>query len=677
MIPSGTRVASELRMLPLVRTVDRSNWVGLVPFLIALVVREIFTLHSVQEIEIQFAQGPVGRHSVVYPLLQMLFTPMVRDPHRFVMHMNGVLGAVACLAMYFFIRQRLASRTAGFLCALFLACDPLVARFSPTDGPYAFLLAAWFSGLALLSTPDLDGRPLFAGAVLIGIAATARIEGIVILAASLLLLDVRRLLGAARRHRIVAVATFLVVYGLGALQMSFLFPADPGSLSGWVPPPRWLFYDAVWPVSYRDHVFLALVWIGAAAGLLSHFRLGLLGYLAMVVVLAPVAQSAESAVTLHRMIPACAVQAMVAGIGAYSLAAGIRWMGGGRWLAALPGIVAAAYVLVEHRGDLTTPYVFNEEYALVRNHLAPNGVAATDCTLLTFNANYVGDIDLHDFGQVVPRVRIVDCRRTDCVAALPDVGCLYYVRSVASYYQAGHVPQRCIAAGGSTVEDRLACMDDGTASFERAVELQPVELKVVGIADTFRDPEHSPETAQIGLFRVHSKAAVAPAKPSAPPESARQSPQAHREARLAAAAGPDDEPVIPGGQDGLLETMLGKGATLPGGCTLAGAEARYTTVRATYACSGGESVFELAHPSTAPAAAIHTARFALTLLRGSPPPDLAGALESLIRSREAAFEWKFLPRKRLSPAFVPLAVAGLLGIAVLGWVLRRPVSSEP
>lgn len=78
----------------------RRDWVALIPLGAALVVREIFTLHSVQEIEIQFAQGPVGRHAIVYPLLQLFFAPLVRDPHRFTMHMNGVMGAAATLSLY-------------------------------------------------------------------------------------------------------------------------------------------------------------------------------------------------------------------------------------------------------------------------------------------------------------------------------------------------------------------------------------------------------------------------------------------------------------------------------------------------------------------------------------------------------------------------------------------------
>ena len=111
-----------------------------------------------------------------------------------------------------------------------------------------------------------------------------------------------------------------------------------------------------------------------------------------------------------------------------------------------------------------------------------------------------------------------------------------------------------------------------------------------------------------------------------------------------AAAGPavSPNPMIPPGEEELLAHMLGRGVTLAG-CTLASAAVEYTTVTATYACSEGEAVFELAHPSTAPASAIQTAQFAIMLQSGFPPHSLADALVSRIRSREDAFEWEWLP----------------------------------
>jgi hypothetical protein len=104
-----------------------------------------------------------------------------------------------------------------------------------------------------------------------------------------------------------------------------------------------------------------------------------------------------------------------------------------------------------------------------------------------------------------------------------------------------------------------------------------------------------------------------------------------------------DEPVVPPGQDQLLATMLGRGASLPDGCKFAGGVADGPTIRATYSCPSGEVVYELAHPSAAAEAPVQTDRFAVVLESGAPPEALSDVLSSLIRSREEGFEWKAPP----------------------------------
>ena len=137
------------------------------------------------------------------------------------------------------------------------------------------------------------------------------------------------------------------------------------------------------------------------------------------------------------------------------------------------------------------------------------------------------------------------------------------------------------------------------------------------------------------------------------------------------------EAVIPPGREQLLGEMLGRGAALPDQCGFAGAQVERSVIRSTYKCPDGDVVFELRHPSTAPAGATLTARFAIIVLSGSPPPDLAGALASRIRSREEAFEWTWTSPTtppRPSPTIVLLAAAaGLLAIVACGWVLQRLV----
>jgi hypothetical protein len=104
-----------------------------------------------------------------------------------------------------------------------------------------------------------------------------------------------------------------------------------------------------------------------------------------------------------------------------------------------------------------------------------------------------------------------------------------------------------------------------------------------------------------------------------------------------------DAPGIPPGQEQLLAAMLGRGAPLPGACTFRGGQVDHAVIRATYWCPSGLVVIALAHPSAAPASALQTANFAIALQSGRPPAALADALVSLIRSREAAFQWTFPP----------------------------------
>jgi hypothetical protein len=149
-------------------------------------------------------------------------------------------------------------------------------------------------------------------------------------------------------------------------------------------------------------------------------------------------------------------------------------------------------------------------------------------------------------------------------------------------------------------------------------------------------------------------------------------------AALAQQAEGDAEAVVPSGQEELLGQMLGKGATLPDGCKLTEGHVEHVTVKATYACPEGEVVFEVCHPSRAGAGATRTDRFAITLRSGSPPASLEPALVSLIRAREAAFEWKWVgrPRGGSSSRTGLLAAVALLAIAVLGWVLRSRSSAR-
>src|SRR5690348_4764503 len=78
----------------------RTDWVALLPFVAGLIATEGFARHAPQEIEMYFYWGEFpGRHSVVHPLYEMFIQGLARDPYLLVMHVNGIIGALAVLPL--------------------------------------------------------------------------------------------------------------------------------------------------------------------------------------------------------------------------------------------------------------------------------------------------------------------------------------------------------------------------------------------------------------------------------------------------------------------------------------------------------------------------------------------------------------------------------------------------
>jgi hypothetical protein len=147
-------------------------------------------------------------------------------------------------------------------------------------------------------------------------------------------------------------------------------------------------------------------------------------------------------------------------------------------------------------------------------------------------------------------------------------------------------------------------------------------------------------------------------------------------------------PVIAPGQEPLLADMLGKDASLPGGCAWAGATVEETRVVSWYTCAGERVELELRHPTDAlaPDAAARTDRFAVRLKSSSAPPDLAAAIAVRIRAREAEFRWVGAggaaaplaedQSHALRDVLAALAVAAAAGAAMI-LIHRRLARSAP
>lgn len=137
--------------------------------------------------------------------------------------------------------------------------------------------------------------------------------------------------------------------------------------------------------------------------------------------------------------------------------------------------------------------------------------------------------------------------------------------------------------------------------------------------------------------------------------------------------------AIAPGTESLFAEMLGKGETLPGGCTLTDGKIQRTSVLATYTCGDAQVVLALLHPASAAPGGVHTDRFAVSVQSGTPPKGLVEAVGDRVRAREAAFQWVEVgdtrvagetARTRTSERLLMGAGAVVLAI-VLFWALRR------
>src|SRR5690606_16210025 len=96
----------------------------------------------------------------------------------------------------------------------------------------------------------------------------------------------------------------------------------------------------------------------------------------------------------------------------------------------------------------------------------------------------------------------------------------------------------------------------------------------------------------------------------------------------------------------------------PGDCKFSGGVVERRSVRATYACSGGEIALTLHHPGDAPAGAQQTAQFAVVVTSGTPPGGFVDALLNHVREREGGFEWKWIGGQGTGRSPRPLLVIG-------------------
>jgi hypothetical protein len=489
----------------------REDWPALVVFVVALALRLGFARHGVEGNVLHFGRGGFDSHSIVYAFYLLFLHPLARDPFKLQIRTNAVLGALAVLPLYLFIRQRTGSRTTAVLVATFYAVHPILLQMAPTDSPYSLCFATWFTGLALLSNAEIGGRQLIGSASLLGIAATCRPEGGLFLAASLLLIDVRALLGAVRRHLSAAALSVVVVLGLLAAEIYFIFSSHMGGSQRLPVDPFTI--DAalkagLWSTDYNDILVVILVIVGAVAGLVNgRQRIGLGAAVGALVVVWPFCGTTYGGyIILHRLSAACALQSIAAGVGAAWITSWLPAKLREHSVSALPALMVAPYLLMGHWHEIHDPHGLSEEFWMLRNNLAPGGDVREECKLVWVGRSM--DTDIHNFEDVVPGMEGIRCQERDCLADIAKGGCFYYMRGLNCFYSEELTKPECRQHGKTSSGGYMDCIDPECVRVETSLELDLVEQRTVDVQSIWNyergtPPEpHFPIAADVGLYRV-------------------------------------------------------------------------------------------------------------------------------------------------------------------------------
>jgi hypothetical protein len=490
----------------------RADWWALLPFLLALAIREGYARHGVEGNVLHFNVRNISdTHSIVYTFYLMFIHPLARDPFQIQMHSNGILGAMAALPLYLFIRQRTGSRAAGTLVATFYAVHPILVQMAPTDSPYSLCFATWFLGLTLLSTAEIGAKQLVGAGGLLGIAATCRPEGGLFLAASLVLLDVRPLLRAARLHLGAAALSFAVLVGLLAAEVYFIFATHMGG-GGTLPVDETtiaaVLKAGLWSTDFNDPLIVILAIVGAVAGLVNRrLRVGVGALAGALIVVWPFGETTYGGyIILHRLSATCALQVIAAGIGAAWITSWLPAKLREHPAALLPGLVAALYLLVVHRQAIHEQMGLSDEFWMLRNNLAPGGVVKTECKLVWVGRSM--DTDIHNFEDVVPGMEGIRCQERDCLADIAKGGCFYYMRGLNCFFSETRTKRECLQEGKTPTGGYLECIDPECVRVETSLRLELVEQRTVDVHTVWNyerrtpfDP-HFPLAADVALYRV-------------------------------------------------------------------------------------------------------------------------------------------------------------------------------
>lgn len=494
------------------RWARRDLWV-LVPLAAALFLRLWVVPASVQEIELQLYDGLLPtRHSYFVPLLGRLLRVLPGDAAVHAFQLSGLLGALAVLPLFRFVEARLESAKGAALVAVMFACHPVVARFTPTDGPYGLMMLAFFQAVYWLGVPT--PRSVVAGLTALALAVACRADGFLLLPVAALLIGPRAWVSIATTSRRELVIGGGVAAGMLAWHAWTVLP-QVAHVSVPVLGLKRIVTEALWSqaalgetptelLARRSWTLLAVVG-GLVSLLRPSWRWATAALCCVPLLAAPYPLSWTWVVAIHRLVPAAVMLSLAAGAALAALVVDLDHARP-RVAAVVTGALLAVPITltVAQASFLTRLWSFNVQWEMVRGALAPGGVERPECPVLVFGANDSFDLDMHDFGQMLFSTEVINCQAHDCVARARDGGCYRYVRALAAYnadYRAGD-PCRDPAL---TAEASVSlCRKPACVEVERALSLRPIVEQPITPDDSFPpgDMASYPTTVRVGVYDV-------------------------------------------------------------------------------------------------------------------------------------------------------------------------------
>jgi hypothetical protein len=187
----------------------------LLPLMVGGAVRFLFVRHCNLEERLYFLPritkiADADKHSLLYGAVKNLLLVLGIDPYSGLIDMNAFASFLTLIPLYIFARKRSGSEMTAYFAALGFAIHPVIVRFSCTGGHYALLLLFWFSSLALLCHENPGRLRVFNGLLLLTAAVLMRIEGVIYLLVTPLLLG-RDALRGIRKSQIAMGVGFLLM----------------------------------------------------------------------------------------------------------------------------------------------------------------------------------------------------------------------------------------------------------------------------------------------------------------------------------------------------------------------------------------------------------------------------------------------------------------------------------